>query len=65
MSGPVLNVRIDTKICQGTGYCARLAPAIFEVGDEVGRVIDASPDADHEALVEEAATLCPTRAITY
>lgn len=62
---PALHVRIDAKICQGTGYCARVAPAVFEVGEEVGLVIDAHPAPDQEALIEEAATLCPTRAITY
>ncbi len=60
-----LHVKIDDKICQGTGYCARLAPAVFAEGDLTGVVIDAHPPADQEELLEEAATLCPTRAITY
>ena len=60
-----LDVRIDAKICQGTGYCMRVAPAIFDLGEELGVVIDQYPAADQEPLLEEAATLCPTRAITY
>lgn len=59
------DVRIDDQICQGTGYCARVAPSIFSIGDEVGAVIDQHPGSDQGELLEEAATLCPTRAITY
>ena len=61
----MLHVKIDAKICQGTGYCQRLAPAVFVVGDEVGVVIDPHPGDEHHDLLEEVATLCPTRAITY
>lgn len=65
MTSP-LHVRVDTLICQGTGYCARIAPAVFEVGPErVARVLDPHPPPDQEELMEEASTLCPTRAITY
>jgi ferredoxin len=52
-------------ICQGTGYCARLVPHVFAVGDNSGVVINPHPDAAQQELLEEAATLCPTRAITY
>lgn len=65
MSGQGLNVRIDELVCQGTGYCARVAPKVFDVGDQLGLVIDSHPADDQEDLVVEAATLCPTRAITY
>ena len=65
MSSP-LHVRVDPLICQGTGYCQRLAPGVFEVGpDRVAQVIEPHPPADLEELMEEASTLCPTRAITY
>ena len=60
-----LHVRIDAKICQGTGYCVRVAPAVFDLGEEVGAVLDQHPADDQQPLLEEAATLCPTRAITY
>lgn len=65
MSNPPLRVEIDEKICQGTGYSARLASHIFAVRGDKGVVIDAHSPADQEALLEEAATLCPTGAITY
>ena len=66
MAHPALNVKVDPLICQGTGYCVRLAPDVFEVGDDrVAHVLDAHPSSDRTELMEEAATLCPTRAITY
>lgn len=65
MTSSPLHVKIDEKLCQGTGYCVRLAPKVFDLGEEVGIVIDAHPDASQQALLEEAATLCPTRSITY
>jgi ferredoxin len=65
MSDPALHVKIDETICQGTGYCARLVPHVFAVGDNSGVVINPHPDAAQQELLEEAATLCPTRAITY
>lgn len=65
MASP-LHVRVDPLICQGTGYCERIAPEVFEVGpDRVAEVIEPHPPAEEEALMEEASTLCPTRAITY
>lgn len=66
MSPPELHVRVDPLICQGTGYCARLAADVFALGDDdKAHVLQPHPTPDREALMEEAATLCPTRAITY
>ena len=65
MSDSSLYVKIDDKICQGTGYCVRLAPHVFDVQGGLGMVIDRHPPGEQEALLEEVATLCPTRAITY
>ena len=66
MSDPRLHVRVDSLICQGTGYCVRLAPAVFEFGDdETAHVINPYPADDQAELMEEVATLCPTRAITH
>ena len=44
----------------------RLAPDVFDVGDDnKAHVLDPHPDPERRELMEEAATLCPTRAITY
>ena len=61
-----LHVSVDHQMCQGVGYCERVADAVFRLGDD-GRshVLDAHPPASERAAVEEAATLCPSRAIRY
>ncbi len=66
MSSTELHVNIDKLICQGTGYCVRLEPEIFGIGsDDLGEVLIERPDAEYADVLEEAAVLCPTRAITY
>ena len=66
MSNPDLHVKIDKLICQGTGYCVRLEPEIFAIGaDDLVEVLVGKPDAKYADVLEEAAVLCPTRAITY
>jgi ferredoxin len=60
------NLRIDQEICQGTGYCVRVAPELFVLDtSENAIVIVVDPTQDFENQIIEAATLCPTRAITY
>ena len=61
----MLHVKVDEKLCQGTGYCQRLAPTVFTVTGRVAEVIESHPTDEHHDLMEEVATLCPTRAITY
>lgn len=65
MSGTELHVKIDGQLCQGTSYCVRLASTVFALEGQMGVVIDSHPPAELEEILEEAATLCPTRAITY
>ena len=60
------NLRIDQEICQGTGYCVRVAPELFVLDtSDHAKVIVVDPTQDFENQIIEAATLCPTRAITY
>ncbi|MBT96036.1 MAG: ferredoxin [Acidimicrobiaceae bacterium] len=60
------NLKVDHEICQGTGYCARVAPDLFVIaGPMEAKVLIAEPTEDFESQILEAATLCPTRAITY
>ena len=61
-----LHVSVDPLICDGTGYCQRVVPDVFAVGDDAkAHVLLENPSEDLRELVEEAATLCPTRAIRY
>ena len=60
------NLKVDAEICQGTAYCVRVAPKLFTVGQNAtAEVIQAGLSQEYEELILEAATLCPTRAITY
>mgnify|MGYP001193425473 FL=1 len=66
MAKKVFNLRIDREISQGTGYCVRISPELFELEDSMhAKVLIAEPAAEFEEEILEASTLCPTRAITY
>ena len=57
-------VSIDPQRCVCSGYCARLAPAVFVLASpEPTRVAMAEVSGDLAEAVEEAAELCPTKAI--
>jgi ferredoxin len=58
-----MKVSIDITACQGTGYCARIAPDVFEVVDSVAVVKVAVIAPELEKIVYEAEVLCPARAI--
>lgn len=61
-----LHVTVDHLQCQGVGYCERVAPRVFRLGDDLqSHVIDSHPPESEREVVEEAATLCPSRAIRY
>ncbi len=61
-----LHVTVDHQQCQGVGYCERVAPLVFRLGDDtLSHVIDSHPPESERDVVEEAATLCPSRAIRY
>lgn len=66
MAPEPLHVSVDHQQCQGVGYCERLAPQVFRLGDDaLAHVVDPHPSEAERAVVEEAATLCPSRAIRY
>jgi len=59
-----MKVAIDESLCSGCGLCADICPEVFELGDEVARVINANPGADLEDKVREAESSCPSGAIS-
>jgi ferredoxin len=66
MSESGFHVKIDTLICEGTGYCVRVVPEVFGIGENgLGEVLQVRPSSKVGDLLEEASILCPTRAITY
>jgi ferredoxin len=54
--------RIDRDACTGTASCARIAPTVFEIDDEVIAVVVDPNGADEETL-REAAESCPWGAV--
>jgi ferredoxin len=60
-----MRVEVDPLQCGCSGYCVKLAPALFGWLPQGGAVrVRRAPETDEERrLAREAADLCPTRAI--
>ncbi|GAA1936328.1 ferredoxin [Nocardioides hwasunensis] len=60
------DILIDTDVCQGLGYCERVAAEIFHVDDDLGVAVapDLVTGADSARAAVAAEELCPTRAIS-
>ncbi|WP_327322108.1 ferredoxin [Streptomyces sp. NBC_01210] len=61
-----MRITVDRERCVGSGNCVRIAPDLFEQGDDglVCLVPGAAPDMDDQEAAE-AADLCPAAAIAY
>lgn len=60
-----MKIVADRQRCTSAGNCARVAPELFDQGEEDGLVIVLEPEPP-PSLVEaarEAESLCPARAI--
>jgi ferredoxin len=58
-------VEVDRDICVGSGYCQRIAPAVFDI-DQTGLavVLAAHPTGTDVDAAREAERSCPSLAIT-
>jgi ferredoxin len=60
-----VHVIVNFDLCESNALCMQAAPTVFEVrDDDFLYVLDEHPGEDQRAAVEEAARLCPKRAIT-
>ncbi|MGZ4703684.1 MAG: ferredoxin [Acidimicrobiales bacterium] len=60
-----MKVEIDTDRCRGHGVCWSLCPEVFDLTDDgYATVLVAEVPAEFEAVVREAVTHCPERAIS-
>ena len=61
-----MRVIIDSSRCQGTGFCAQLAPVLFAAGasGEASRVLIETLPTALLPVAQEAEMLCPAGAIT-
>ena len=59
-----MRVRVDRTQCGCSGYCARLVPSVFRIGDDnVAQAIEGDVPPSLVEAVREAATVCPTGAV--
>lgn len=57
-----MKVRVDEDACTGCGVCSDICPQVFELVDDLAKVIDGA-DCEEAGCCEEAAESCPTEAI--
>jgi ferredoxin len=54
-----MKVRIDDDLCTACGLCSDSVPEVFELGDDVAKVIQPEVPEDKEDVVREATEDCP------
>lgn len=59
-----MKIRIDYDLCEGNAVCMKVAPEVFDVGDDDrATLIDKNPGEDLRAKVEAAVRRCPRQAL--
>jgi len=59
-----MHVEIDEETCQGAGFCVRVAPTVFQMGDDdIAVVLTPEVDPALHDDVDEAERLCPMGAV--
>jgi ferredoxin len=60
-----MKITVDRDRCVGSAYCQRIAPALFDLGDDgVAVVLDAAVTGPQAAAAREAEADCPSMAIS-
>ncbi|MCC9157458.1 ferredoxin [Streptomyces parvulus] len=61
-----MKIVADRDRCVGAGQCARIAPELFDQGQDDGLVVvlNAEPDESLLADADEAVDLCPAGALS-
>lgn len=57
-------VRVDPLLCEAHALCIELAPAVFDLGDDIAEC-DESPDPAHDEEIDAAIAACPRQAISW
>jgi len=58
-----MKATVDEDLCTGCGLCADVSPDVFEMEDDVAKVIANPVPEDAEDDTTEAAESCPVEAI--
>lgn len=61
-----MKITANTDVCIGAGQCVLTAEKYFDQSDDDGTVVVLSdtPDAEDEASVKEAVSICPSGALS-
>lgn len=60
-----MRITVDTDRCVGSAYCQRIAPALFDLGDDgFAVVLDAEVTDAGAGAAREAEAACPAMAIS-
>jgi ferredoxin len=60
-----MKITVDRDRCVGSAYCQRIAPALFDLGDDgIVVVLDADVTGAQAAVAREAEADCPSMAIS-
>ena len=60
-----MRVRVDRDLCESNGECVRIAPEVFELGDDDRlRILLERPSAALRERVELAVRRCPEQALS-
>jgi ferredoxin len=58
-----VRITVDTDRCVGSAYCQRIAPALFDLGDD-GFAVVLDAEVTDAAAAREAEAACPAMAIS-
>ena len=60
-----MKITVDRDRCVGSAYCQRIAPAVFDLGDDgIAVVLGADVAGPQAAAAREAEADCPSMAIS-
>jgi ferredoxin len=59
-----VKVHVDMNLCQSHGECVRVAPDVFELGDDDLLVWQEEVGDERREAIEEAVEVCPMMAIS-
>lgn len=58
-----MKVKVDFDLCEGNAVCQKVAPDIFDVGDDDRATLLRDPSDDDRDAVEAAVRRCPRQAL--
>jgi ferredoxin len=58
-----MKIAVDMDACEGHGRCAFVAPAVFQLDENLDLTFDPAPAEELRAEVKEAIAACPEQAI--